>query len=216
LKSILAVFLVIIFLIMFIEPARSYLNNILLKHQDNLREELKEKEIIGCAVGRNPKVENIQNTLKYDGFRPGPVDGRMGTQTRMAIRKFQESRGGGMKVTGRIDPATWLALNKKQELKKPVPDIISKTRLPSVEAAEAGRKLDVQDEIIGHRLRSKDRVEKIQTALKDAGFYKGGIDGKSGSKTRAAIKAFQKSKGLTADGVVGQKTWDALKEYFKN
>ena len=214
LKSALILSIVIIILVMFIEPVRSYINNLLLKHQDNLQVELKEKEIIGYTSGHNPKVEEIQNILKYAGFKPGPVDGRMGTRTRMAIRKFQKSKG--LKVTGRIDSITLSALNKKQELKKPIPGMISKIHLPSVEVSEAEKKLDIQDEIISHRLKSKDRVEKIQQALKNAGFYKGDIDGKIGLKTKSAIKAFQKSKGLITDGVVGQKTWDELGKYFKD
>jgi len=199
---------------MFIEPVRSYINNLLLKHQDSLQAELKEKEIINYTSGHNPKVEEIQDILKYGGFKPGPVDGRMGTRTRMAIRKFQKSKG--LKVTGRIDSITWSALNKKQEPKKPISGMISKIHLPSVEVSEAEKRLDIQDEIISHRLKSKDRTEKIQQALKNAGFYKGDIDGKIGLKTKSAVKAFQKSKGLIADGVVGQKTWDELSRYFKD
>lgn len=214
LKSALILSVVIIILVMFIEPVRSYINNLLLKHQDNLQVELKEKEIIGYTSGHNPKVEEIQNILKYAGFKPGPVDGRMGTRTRMAIRKFQKSKG--LKVTGRIDSITWSALNKKQESKKPIPGMISKIHLPSVKVSKTEKKLDIQDETISHRLKSKDRIEKIQQALKNAGFYKGDIDGKSGLKTRSAVKAFQKSKGLIADGVVGQKTWDELSRYFKD
>ena len=36
------------------------------------------------------------------------------------------------------------------------------------------------------------------------------VDGTFGSKTKAAVVAFQSSKGLDADGVCGPKTWDAL------
>jgi hypothetical protein len=55
---------------------------------------------------------------------------------------------------------------------------------------------------------------EIQTALKNAGFYAGSIDGKVGPKTKAAIEAFQKANGLTADGKVGPKTWQTLGKYL--
>ena len=51
---------------------------------------------------------------------------------------------------------------------------------------------------------------EIQIALKSTGFYQGSIDGKLGPQTKEAIVAFQKSKGLTADGKVGTKTAAAL------
>ena len=57
--------------------------------------------------------------------------------------------------------------------------------------------------------------EQVQAALKAAGVYSGKVDGKIGAGTKAAIVAFQRSQGLTADGVVGRKTWDALKTYLK-
>ena len=57
--------------------------------------------------------------------------------------------------------------------------------------------------------------EKIQAALKAAGVYNGKVDGKVGPATRAAIVEFQQSQGLKADGVVGRRTWDALKTYLK-
>ena len=53
----------------------------------------------------------------------------------------------------------------------------------------------------------------IQTALANAGFYAGPIDGKIGPATRQAIEAFQRANGLTADGKVGAKTWTALKAH---
>lgn len=58
--------------------------------------------------------------------------------------------------------------------------------------------------------RSKD----IQTALKNAGFYTGAIDGKIGPKSKQAIMAFQKEKGLQVDGKVGPKTWAELEKYL--
>jgi len=56
---------------------------------------------------------------------------------------------------------------------------------------------------------------QIQAALKNAGYYKGTIDGKLGRKTRKAVKEFQKANNLKADGKVGPKTWTALKEFLQ-
>lgn len=42
----------------------------------------------------------------------------------------------------------------------------------------------------------------------DLGSY--GADGDFGAKTTAAVKAYQKAKGLSADGIVGVNTWKAL------
>lgn len=62
----------------------------------------------------------------------------------------------------------------------------------------------------GFELPSRD----IQTALQNAGFYNGTIDGKIGPGTRNAIRAFQEANGLTADGVCGRGTWEKLKTYL--
>jgi len=48
----------------------------------------------------------------------------------------------------------------------------------------------------------KDR----QQWLEDLGFDPGPVDGKPGRKTQAALREFQKSRGLEADGVWGPKT----------
>ncbi|HBA47131.1 MAG TPA: hypothetical protein DCZ91_04905 [Lachnospiraceae bacterium] len=51
------------------------------------------------------------------------------------------------------------------------------------------------------------------TPLLCACQYKpGAADGIFGSKTLAAVKAFQKDRSLVADGIVGAKTWAALAE----
>ena len=55
-------------------------------------------------------------------------------------------------------------------------------------------------------------VERIQARLKDLGYYRGPIDGDFGGGTERAVKAYQRSKGLAADGKVGPKTWTSLFE----
>jgi len=60
----------------------------------------------------------------------------------------------------------------------------------------------------------KPSPKDIQTALKNAGFYTGGIDGKIGPMTKKAIEDFQKAKGLQVDGKVGPKTWEVLSPYL--
>lgn len=57
--------------------------------------------------------------------------------------------------------------------------------------------------------------KQIQRALKKAGFYKGGIDGKIGSKTKEAIIKFQKANGLKGDGIVGKRTSEYLRKYLQ-
>lgn len=57
---------------------------------------------------------------------------------------------------------------------------------------------------------------EIQTALANAGYYSGPIDGKVGPMTQQAIQEFQRASGLNADGKVGPKTWAALKPYLSS
>lgn len=54
-------------------------------------------------------------------------------------------------------------------------------------------------------------VRQYQQALKAAGFDPGPIDGIKGPRTIAAIRAFQRSRGLVVDGIVGPKTTAALR-----
>ncbi len=50
----------------------------------------------------------------------------------------------------------------------------------------------------------------LQERLNTLGFNCGNVDGIFGEKTRAVVIAFQASRGLSADGVVGQNTWRKL------
>lgn len=70
-----------------------------------------------------------------------------------------------------------------------------------------------EDKLPTLRKGSKGEYVKIlQQKLADLGYNigKSGVDGDFGSATLAAVKAFQKDRGLKVDGVVGEKTWEAL------
>ena len=64
-------------------------------------------------------------------------------------------------------------------------------------------------------LRVEAAPDQVQLALKNAGYYTGPVDGKLGERTRKAASEFQKAHNLTADGVIGKKTWNILKTYLK-
>ena len=44
------------------------------------------------------------------------------------------------------------------------------------------------------------------------GFRTGGLDGVFGPQTRSAVVAYQRSRALIADGIVGCNTWISLQE----
>ena len=57
---------------------------------------------------------------------------------------------------------------------------------------------------------SSSEVLKLQNMLASLGFYTGNKTGNFGALTADAVMAYQKSKGLTADGIAGKKTLAAI------
>ena len=53
-------------------------------------------------------------------------------------------------------------------------------------------------------------VKEVQRRLKQWGYYEGPVDGIYGAKTVEAVKRFQRKNGLTADGIAGKSTYQAL------
>jgi len=97
------------------------------------------------------------------------------------------------------------------------------TQAPEAKAPEARVEVGTPTVVKGAKLEPlppagpyKPTPIEIQTALKNANFYTGAIDGKIGPKTKKAVAEFQKANGLTADGRVGPKTWNALGKYLNS
>lgn len=53
-------------------------------------------------------------------------------------------------------------------------------------------------------------IELIQNRLESLGYSVGAADGDFGPATEAAVRAYQKDKGLTSDGIIGPTTYRAL------
>ncbi len=87
---------------------------------NSLRESLsKEKEEAALAAGSKkqvsevksrPNIKQIQMALKNAGYNPGPVDGKMGRQTKDALKAFQKANG--LSPDGKTGKQTWELLRK--------------------------------------------------------------------------------------------------------
>lgn len=56
-------------------------------------------------------------------------------------------------------------------------------------------------------------VEEVQSALASAGYYQAAIDGKPGPATEAAVRAFQKARGLAVDGAATPQLLAKVREF---
>ncbi len=53
-------------------------------------------------------------------------------------------------------------------------------------------------------------VRDVQAFLSQQGLYNGAADGVYGYRTQEAVRQFQRSQNLSADGVIGPRTWGAM------
>jgi peptidoglycan hydrolase-like protein with peptidoglycan-binding domain len=67
--------------------------------------------------------------------------------------------------------------------------------------------------LIGFTAEREERLQiaNAQAALLELGYDVGKVDGKLGSKTKAAIKAFQKAQHLSVNGKINQELLEQLK-----
>ena len=150
-------------------------------------------------------VKKAQQLLIAKGYSCGAAgaDGDFGAATYNAVKKFQTTNG--LEVDGIVGAKTWAALLKTEQTepeKEP-------EKGPEEPAAPTGSTCAVELPII----KQGDKgftVVAVQMLLSKHDFSVKYTDGDFGPDTLAKVKAFQKAKGLSADGVVGSKTWAAL------
>lgn len=153
-----------------------------------------EVSILGNLSVDNRRIMEIQQVLRQLGHYFGTMDGRMSKDVRDAVKKFQASRG--LPPTGIVDRSTFNGLIHSAIVRdRPVPKTVSKAS-----------KTDYQN--------SYD-VRTIQSLLREAGFYKGKIDGKMGPRTVQAIKQFQRSRNIKDSGVINANTIQAFQRFRK-
>lgn len=66
------------------------------------------------------------------------------------------------------------------------------------------------DRLLGNGAKGPE-VTELQKRLSQLGYVVGPIDGKFGPKTQAAVRRFQKERGLKVDGIAGPQTVKELK-----
>ena len=140
----------------------------------------------GCT---GDAVKTLQEKLNAKGFHSGNVDGIFGAKTYAAVTAFQKANSLG--VDGIVGKLTW---GKLYGVSPAMPvETTTIVGRPTVSYGSRG-----------------DAVRKLQELLNALGYDCGSVDGIFGSKTKAAVLAFQKANGLGADGIVGPLTWAKL------
>ncbi len=178
----------------------------------------KEKNQKNISQGaRGAEVWAVQRRLQARGFDPGAIDSVFGARTTTAVKAFQKFAG--LSVTGIVDEATWTALAKPSFASR---SLIQRAKQPTTKEKQVVKKVEkilpkgekgsVEVEKILAKGDRGSKVKTLQIRLKKMGFNPGPIDGIFGMKTTGAVKEFQKSKGIKANGIVNQKTWEAFSQ----
>lgn len=136
-------------------------------------------------------------------------DGTFDRETFNAVRKFQEIFG--LDNDGVVGKATWYRILYIYNSVKRLAELDS----------EGISYSDISQQF-GSALRPGDRgsyIEYLQYLLTIIGNFNNSIppvdiDGIYGPSTQSAVTAFQRDYGLTADGIVGEQTWNKLIEVF--
>ncbi|MDY4140633.1 MAG: peptidoglycan-binding protein [Eubacteriales bacterium] len=155
---------------------------------------------------RGDRVKTLQTALNQLGYSAGSADGKFGAGTQKAVTAFQKANGlTADGKAGRITLQKIESLMSGASASTPTPPPASSTAPDSGSSSATG--MPTRTLRKGY---TGDDVKSLQTRLKALGYYTGSVDGKYGSGTVAAVKAFQKAAGLKQDGIAGPATCKAL------
>ena len=133
-------------------------------------------------------VYALQERLIELNYLSGVADGVFGTETQSALVAFQNRNG--LTADGTAGASTLKKLSGSCKA-------ATATAVPSSNGTL-------------HEGDSGEDVYNLQARLFELGYYNGRIDGRYSSETTAAVKAFQKTNGLGADGIAGKGTLTKL------
>ena len=148
--------------------------------------------------------------MKILGYYDGEIDGDYGKGTTAAVKAYQKAKGldadgyaGELTVKSIFGSCSSRTLTTQTAPgKEDSSSGSSSSRYATVDSlAEIGSAPDKCE--LGD---SGSDVVKLQQALEFLGYYNGSIDGSFGKGTEAAVKAFQKRRGMKADGIAGAAT----------
>ena len=142
-------------------------------------------------------VRDLQTDLTTLGYYWADITGSYGTKTEAAVKSFQKAKG--LTADGVAGSKTISAIAAA------IDRMGASSGSSSSVSSGAALKLNSQG----------DKVAQLQKDLETLGYYYADITGNFGAKTEAAVKAFQKDKGLTSDGVAGSKTLAAVETALK-
>ena len=159
---------------------------------------------------KSEAVRTLQQNLKTLGYYTGSVTGNFGPLTKEAVYSFQKANG--LSADGVAGEKTLAAISSKLKggSSSGSSNNSSSSSSSSSNSSSSSTSSLLNTSITLQQGTKNDEVLKLQNMLTSLGFYTGNKTGNFGEKTADAVIAYQKSKGLTADGIAGKKTLAAI------
>ena len=147
-------------------------------------------------------VVTVQTRLKELGYYAGEITGTYDKDTQSAVKAFQKANG--LTADGAVGTQTKAMLESANALASGV------TASPTPSPTPTPAPTYTVPQSMVRSGSSGDDAKLVQSRLKELGYYTGKVDGKFGSGSVSALKEFQETNGLEADGVAGESTYNVL------